>query len=80
MRDMVAFILKKAGYEVGEAEDGKVALNVLAGAKFDLIITDHAVFEVRGSGLALIELAPGVTLDNVKAKTAASYSVEVGRK
>src|SRR6186997_2057398 len=30
----------------------------------DLIITDHAVFEVRDSGLALIELAPGVTLDN----------------
>ena len=46
----------------------------------DLIITDHAVFEVRDSGLALIELAPGVTLDSVKAKTAASYSVEVGRK
>ena len=46
----------------------------------DLIITDHAVFEVRGSGLALIELAPGVTLDSVKAKTAASYSVEIGRK
>ena len=46
----------------------------------DLIITDLAVFEVRDSGLALIELAPGVTLESVKAKTAASYSVEVGRK
>ena len=44
----------------------------------NLIITDHAVFEVRGSGLALIELAPGVTVENVKAKTAASFSVELG--
>jgi two-component system response regulator HydG len=32
--------LRKAGFEVGEAEDGKVALTVLAGSKFDLIITD----------------------------------------
>jgi 3-oxoacid CoA-transferase B subunit len=46
----------------------------------NLIITDHAVFEVRESGLALIELAPGVTLDAVKAKTAAAFSVELGRK
>jgi len=28
MRDMVSFTLKKAGYEVGEAEDGKAALAV----------------------------------------------------
>jgi two-component system chemotaxis response regulator CheY len=40
MRDMVSFTLRKAGFEVGEAEDGKVALTVLAGSKFDLIITD----------------------------------------
>ena len=40
MRDMVSFTLKKAGFDVAEAEDGKVALNVLGGGKFDLIITD----------------------------------------
>jgi two-component system, chemotaxis family, chemotaxis protein CheY len=40
MRDMVSFTLKKAGFDVAEAEDGKAALNVLTSAKFDLIITD----------------------------------------
>src|ERR1700748_2688893 len=40
MRDMVSFTLKKAGFDVAEAEDGKAALNVLTSGKFDLIITD----------------------------------------
>ena len=41
MREMVAFTLKGAGYEVTEAEDGKNALDVLGGGlKPDLIITD----------------------------------------
>lgn len=41
------------------------------------IITDLAVFEVdRNAGeLELIELAPGVTLDEVKAKTACDFRV-----
>lgn len=51
MRDMVSFTLKKAGYEVGEAEDGKVALSVLAGAKFDLIITDLNMPNMDGISL-----------------------------
>ena len=51
MRDMVSFTLKKAGYEVGEAEDGKVALTVLAGAKFDLIITDLNMPNMDGISL-----------------------------
>ncbi len=40
MRDMVSFTLRKAGFDVKEAEDGKKALAVLGGDKFDLIITD----------------------------------------
>ena len=46
----------------------------------DLVITDLAVFEVdkaRG-GLTLIELAPGVSADEVRAKTAADYREAVG--
>ncbi|CAN5136559.1 3-oxoacid CoA-transferase subunit B [soil metagenome] len=41
------------------------------------IITDLAVFDVKpdGAGLELIELADGVTLDEVAAKTQATYSV-----
>ena len=42
----------------------------------DMIISDLAVFTLeRGkTGLKLIELAPGVTLDEVKAKTEASFT------
>jgi 3-oxoacid CoA-transferase subunit B len=41
----------------------------------DLLITDIAVFEIdrRGSGAKLIEMAPGVTLDEIKSKTEASF-------
>ena len=41
------------------------------------IITDLAVFDVKpdGSGLVLIELADGVTLDEVAQKTEAAYEV-----
>jgi len=41
------------------------------------IITDLATFDVKpdGSGLELIELADGVTLDEVAAKTEADYTV-----
>ena len=40
-----------------------------------MVITDLAVFTLeRGkTGLTLIELAPGVTLDEVKAKTEARF-------
>jgi 3-oxoacid CoA-transferase B subunit len=42
----------------------------------DLIITDLCVFAVeRGVGLTLLELAPGVTLEEVEAKTEASFQV-----
>ena len=43
----------------------------------DLLVTDLAVFEIdrKGSGAVLIELAPVVTLDEVRAKTAARYTV-----
>ncbi len=45
-------------------------------ACIDLVITDLCVFEVdRGKGLKLIELAEGVTLDEVKAKTEAAFAV-----
>ncbi|MCP4115618.1 MAG: response regulator [Desulfobacteraceae bacterium] len=40
VRQMVAFTLKNAGYEVVEAVDGKDALAKLAGTKVNMIITD----------------------------------------
>ena len=43
----------------------------------DLIVTDLCVMEVRPEGLALIELAPDVTTDEVKAKTDADLIVDL---
>ena len=46
----------------------------------DMVITDLAVFTIdkKGSaGMNLVELAPGVTLDELRAKTEASYAINV---
>jgi len=43
----------------------------------DLIITDLGVMQVRPDGLALIELAPDVTVDEVEAKTDANLIVDL---
>src|ERR1700753_2813254 len=51
MRDMVSFTLKKAGFDVAEAEDGKAALTVLTRGKFDLIITDLNMPNMDGISL-----------------------------
>jgi len=41
----------------------------------DLLITELGVFDVgRGAGVKVVELAPGVTLDEVKAKTEATIA------
>ncbi len=42
----------------------------------DMVITDLCVFSVdrKGGGMRLIELAPGVTAEDVKAKTEAAYT------
>ncbi|SDH14202.1 CoA-transferase, partial [Bosea robiniae] len=44
----------------------------------DLIVTDLCVMSCakeNGGGLTLVELAPGVTLDEVKARTGAPFTV-----
>jgi 3-oxoacid CoA-transferase subunit B len=43
----------------------------------DMVITDLGVFSVdrNGGGMTLIELAPDVTLDEIKSKTEARYKV-----
>ena len=53
-------------------------LPLTGAACVDLIISDLGVFECDkkgGTGLKLIELAPGVTVDEVKAKTKATMTV-----
>jgi 3-oxoacid CoA-transferase len=39
----------------------------------DLVITDLAVFEYQAGQLTLIELMPGATLEEVRAKTKAPF-------
>ena len=63
-----------------KAGDSKVlpacTLPLTGRACVDLVITDLAVFAIdRGSSMTLLELAPGVSLDEVRAKTAAKYEV-----
>jgi 3-oxoacid CoA-transferase subunit B len=56
----------------------KCSLPLTGTAVIDLVITDLAVFEIDkagGTGMTLIELADGVTLDEVKAKTKAAFKV-----
>ena len=48
MRDMVSFTLRRAGFEVNEAEDGNKALTVLVAGRFDLIITDLNMPNMNG--------------------------------
>jgi 3-oxoacid CoA-transferase subunit B len=45
----------------------------------DLVITDHGVFTIDkqgAAGMTLVELAPGVTVDMIRAKTEASFHVD----
>lgn len=44
----------------------------------DLIITDLGVMAVTSTGLRLIELAPGVTVEEIQSKTAAKLDVAIG--
>ena len=62
MRDMVAFTLRGAGYEVTQAEDGVDALSKAKSGKFDLVITD--VNMPNMDGITLIKQLRG--LDNYK--------------
>ena len=49
-------------------------------ACIDLIITDLCVFEVTTDGLTLIELAPGVSEDEIRSKTEAAYQTSENLK
>ena len=68
---------------VAHKKDGTVDLKLLPKCTFpltgvgviDMVITDLGVMQVTPNGLKLLELAPGVTVDEIKAKTAAKLDV-----
>jgi 3-oxoacid CoA-transferase subunit B len=53
----------------------KCSLPLTGTACVDRIITNLGVFDIDDRGMSLVELAPGVTLDEVKSKTEASFRV-----
>ena len=48
MRDLLAIMLKREGYDVTTADGGEAALAVLKGTGFDLVITDHHMPNMNG--------------------------------
>jgi two-component system chemotaxis response regulator CheY len=58
MRQMVAFTLKGAGYDVIEAGDGQEALNIAKSKKVNLVLTD--VNMPKMDGIALIRALRGL--------------------
>jgi two-component system, chemotaxis family, chemotaxis protein CheY len=50
MREMLLMVLKKAGFNVVQAEDGKQGLDMLAQSKPDVIITDINMPVMDGYG------------------------------
>ena len=60
--------------KAGESKILKSCTLPLTGkAVVDLIITDLCVFEVGDNGLTLIELAPDVTVEEIRSKTEAAF-------
>ena len=71
---------------VAKKKDGTVDMKILPQCNLpltgvgvvDLIITDLGVMAVTSTGLRLIELAPGVTVEEVQSQTAAKLDVAIG--
>ncbi|MGQ0501704.1 MAG: response regulator [Panacagrimonas sp.] len=59
MRQMVGFTLKSAGYDVVEAEDGKVALGLAQREKFSLVLAD--VNMPNMDGISLVRALRGLS-------------------
>ncbi|CAG1770116.1 partial Regulatory protein AtoC, partial [uncultured bacterium] len=60
IRESVSFILSKEGYEVTEAENGRVAHEKLLDGYYDLVITDLEMPQMNG--LQLMEVISRFTV------------------
>src|SRR5918993_1451022 len=51
MRQMLSFALRREGYDVSTADDGRTALEAMRDGRFDLVVTDVRMPEVSGVDL-----------------------------
>ncbi len=83
VRQMVGFTLRKAGYEVLEAVDGKDGLDKVTSGKFDLIVTDLNMPNMDGIQLiAAVRKLPGYAFIPILMLTTESQAgkKDAGRK
>ena len=84
--DLVAGVKRVVALMEHTAKDGekkilhRCTLPLTGAQVVDLVITDHAVFTIGKQGMELIELAKGVSVDDVKANTEASFTVSPALK
>jgi len=78
MRDLLAIMLKQAGYTVALAEGGEAAIAMLKSESFDLVITDLRMRKVDGLAVlrAASELAPQTVVLVVTAYASPETAVE----
>lgn len=74
MRQMVAFALQAAGFEVTQAEDGQAALDIAQTQQFDAVVAD--VNMPRMDGITLIRSLRG--LDTYKFTPLLMLTTEAG--
>lgn len=86
--DLVAGVKRVVVVMEHNSKDGekkllkKCDLPLTGAGVVDMVVTDLAVFTIdrKGGGMTLIERAPGVSLDELKAKTGADYTVAASAK
>jgi len=71
----VVVVMEHAGKSGESRFKRRCSLPLTGAGVVDLLITDLAVFEIdrRGGGAALIELAPGVSLEHLRSRTEAAF-------
>ena len=82
MRDLVAAVLRDAGYEVIEADDGRELLDTLATCRPDLVVTDIQMPNVDGIEVleALQGAVPVVVMTAVHEDAMRKKAVAYGAK